>query len=175
MNELNDRIYRFVMVGRIFFVATFLITAILLTVTAVKAGNAPRTATVEEPDLSLNIAKDDIEVPVTGEEAISEAEQSDTTESEKPASAEAPSEQPADTPASQPVSSEVAPTPQPSYTTPVEQSRPSTPAQQRPTFDYDKVYYTDDNGQPEAAIIPVIANDPSTPVTDDPAEGVAEE
>lgn len=153
MEELDDKIYKFVIVGRIFFVTTCLITAILLTVTAVKAANPARTATVEDPDTSFTAKEDDdnVEVPVAGD--VSE---DSSNESEKPE--EKPEEKPAEPtvnqqpePAAQPVNvaSHSEPTP-----------APSKPA--RPAFDYDKVYYVDDN-TPGTGSIPVVPGN-----TDDP-------
>ena len=153
MEELDDRIYKFVIVGRIFFVTTCLITAILLTVTAVKAANPARTATVEDPDMSFTAKedKDDVEVPVAGDVSDDSSDESEKPE-EKPT--ELTSNQQTEQAAAQPVSvaSHSEPTP-----------TPSKPA--RPAFDYDKIYYVDDN-TPDTGSIPVVPGDADDPGSD---------
>ena len=153
MEGLDDRIYKFVIVGRIFFVTTCLITAILLTVTAVKAANPARTATVEDPDTSFTAKedKDNVEVPVAGDVSDDSSDEPEKPE-EKPTEL-ASNQQPEQT-AAQPVSvtSHSEPTP-----------TPSKPA--RPAFDYDKIYYVDDNA-PGTGSIPVVPGDTDDPGSD---------
>ncbi len=161
MEELDDRIYKFVIVGRIFFVTTCLITAILLTVTAVKAANPARTATVEDPDTSFTAKedKDDVEVPVAGDVSDDSSD-----ESEKP------EEQPEEKPEEKPTELTSSQLPEQAATQPVNVAShseptptPSKPA--RPAFDYDKIYYVDDN-TPGTGSIPVVPGNTDDPSSD---------
>lgn len=157
MEELDDKIYKFVIVGRIIFMTTCLITAILLTVTAVKAANPARTATVEDPDMSFTAKedKDDVEVPVAGDVSDDSSD-----ESEKPE--EKPEEKPTElTSNQQPEQAAVQPVNVASHSEPT--PIPSKPA--RPAFDYDKVYYVDDN-TPGTGSIPVVPGDTDDPGSD---------
>lgn len=154
MNELSDGVYKFVIVGRIFFVATCLITAILLTVTAIKASNVP-VSVIQDPDTSFTTkedSKDNPEVPIAGDISEDSSKESKNHE-EKPA--EVPTEQTPQQASTQPASVNTA-----SHSEPNSNPTPSKPA--RPAFDYDKVYYIDDN-DPDASSIPIIPGNIDNP------------
>ncbi len=146
MEGLDDRIYKFVIVGRIIFIATLLATLVILTMTTISVHTTTTARTMQNPDSSLVTRQaDDPEVPVVGdeEESIPEPNDSETT-AETATMDTIPEEAPATAEAN----------PQPAYTYHPSYSytgnTASTPTVNTPTptpqYDYNQIVLIDDNG-----------------------------
>ncbi len=171
MNELNDRVYKFVLVGRIFFFSMILITAILTTVTASNAANSSYIATLEDPNISFISEKNDksdVDIPIVGDtttnddiDIASQTAGDENIDSDEKSIEESQISSP--TPDSIPNTDQF-PT-QPIYNTSA-YSEPATPKSnpiylddnlKNQPIDYSQITLIDGE-EPEATIIPVIPN-----------------
>lgn len=188
MEGLDDRVYKFIIAGRIIFLSAVLITLILLTATAVSSQKmSSNDISLKDPDVSLsphtpsddNHNTDDVNTPVTGNDtddsdapdlidvSDNSIEENDPLVEETPVTT-VPDYQNAEyhyyranTQSNTTITPNQTATSQPTPTArPV--SQPTTPA-----FDYNEVRYVDDNGENidngDGSLTPIIVVYPTEP------------
>ena len=180
MEGLDDRVYKFVIAGRIIFLGAVLVTLILLTVTAVSSQKMSSDyISLEDPDISLlphNLSDnshntDDVDTPVTGDDTndsdapdpvdgIGDSVEENSPLAEETSVITTPNYQSTEYYYGANVQSSVIIAPNQTATSqPVPITQPvNQPAV--PTFDYNEVRYVDDNGENidngDESLIPII-------------------
>ncbi len=142
MDELSDRVYKFLIAGRIVFIAAILLALILITVTAVSTDKLSRRTTMQNPDAGLLADKeDDVEVPTTGEEKAEPVEEKkEETEPAEQSNSTSQNTQNVPVRTTRTTSSSA------NTSTPTNNTAAQQPAKSNPeVIHYDEINYVDDN------------------------------